>query len=207
MSVKFQLTDKDGNIAKINGEGEISVVVHPHPPKNESENALPYRAYFTNTAGSNDMVVDGSSTPVSFCITADPLVDVYIKTISVLISDVGAELDEFGGLTALSNGVEFKWSSQINGDIVIADAVTTNFEMVRLCAGTEGFGTTTNVFRANNVSGQAEGYIPVMDLSDVFGLPYGIRLKAGSTDKLVWTVNDALAGLDAFNIIGYGIKW
>jgi hypothetical protein len=79
-----------GNLAKINGEGELSVVVHPHPPKDEDQNALPFRQYFTDdgtTGGSNIMAVNGSSTTVDFYIAAVPTNDIYIKIfiLSILV--------------------------------------------------------------------------------------------------------------------------
>jgi hypothetical protein len=212
MPLDTQLQDGHGtkNKLRINGEGEASVVVHPHPPKDEAESALPFRQYFTldgTSSGDNDMRVDGSTNNVEFCIPADPEKDVYIKTISILISDAGATLSEFGNLAALSNGIEFKWTSQEEGDLIIADALTTNFEFVRLANGNPGFGDGTTAFQAGNISGTSEGYLPVIDMSATFGLAYGVRLRKGSTEKLVFTIKDNIATLDAFNIIGYGIKW
>ena len=60
-----------GNKLKINHEGVANVIVHPHPPTDEKIAVQPFRQYFTdngNGSGSNDMIVDGSTTPVSFFI-------------------------------------------------------------------------------------------------------------------------------------------
>jgi hypothetical protein len=212
MTIRTFLLDGDGkgNTLRINGEGEASVVVHPHPPKGEVENALPFRQYFTDTgvaSGDNDMKVNGSTTNVEFSIKADQEKDLYIKTISVEIADASAALNKFGNLTALTNGLDFKWSSQKEGDITIADTLQTNWDFVRLAGGNPGFGDGAGAFRASNVSGTSEGYTPVLDLASIFGLAYGIRLRAGSTDELVFTVKDDVTGVDSFNIVGYGIKW
>jgi hypothetical protein len=37
-------------------------------------------------------------------------------------------------------------------------------------------------------------------------MPWGLRLRKGTTDKLIFRVRDALAGLDIFNAIAYGIR-
>ena len=88
-----------GNTAKINGEGEFGVVVHDHPPINEEVVSYPYSTFFEN-GGSNDMIVDGSTTNQTFSISALTDRDIYIKTVSVLISDNGARLNLFGALAA-----------------------------------------------------------------------------------------------------------
>lgn len=43
-------------------------------------------------------------------------------------------------------------------------------------------------------------------MSDTFGMPWGIRLRAGTTDKLAFVVRDNISSLDQFDIIAYGIK-
>ena len=95
------------NELKINGEGEIAVVIHQNPPVDEEVLALPFRQYFTDnglSTGSNAMNVDGSSANVSFYITANPEYDIYIKYITVEIGDGGTpSLNKFGALSALSN--------------------------------------------------------------------------------------------------------
>ena len=76
MSIKTKLVDGhgSGNTLKINGEGELNVVVHPHPPKNEENLAVPFRQYFTDdgtSSGSNDMRVNGATNSVDFYIKAE----------------------------------------------------------------------------------------------------------------------------------------
>ena len=85
MSVGFRVEDGrgKGNYAKVNGEGELSVVVHPHPPKDEEENALPIRQRFADSGGSTAMAVDGSSATVNFVVSAESERDVYIKFLSI----------------------------------------------------------------------------------------------------------------------------
>ena len=84
--IKAQIKSVDnGNSLKIDEEGAIGAIVHPHPPLVEVIDVLPFRQYFTDTGvmtGSNDMTVNGSSTSVDFYISASNDYDIYIKYIS-----------------------------------------------------------------------------------------------------------------------------
>jgi hypothetical protein len=196
-----------GNRVKISDEGELHVVVHNHPPDEESTLAEPLREFLTNSAGASDMRVDGSTTNVIFSIEADAEKDIYIRSLSFVIADASATLNKFGNLAALTNGCVLAWSNQSLGETIIGDNLTTNFEFVRLCLGNPSFGDGTAAFRAGNVAGASEGYIPVLNFQDVFGMDYGIRLRRGTTDKITLTIRDNVSGVDQFNAIAYGIKF
>lgn len=203
------INTKTGNRAKVNGEGELNVVVHPHPPADEEINAIPFRQYFTiNGLATNSfsMLVDGSSANESFYITASNSVDIYVKTVSAVIVDAGATLNKFGNITALTNGLSFEHITQDQGTIVIQDSIKTNFDFIRLSLGQPAFGDGANSFRGTNVSGNSEGYIPVINMTETFGLPWGLRLRKGTKDRLAFTVKDDVSALDQFDIIGYGIQ-
>jgi hypothetical protein len=202
MTVEVAIKDgrgKNGNTLRINGEGEAHVVVHPHPPRDESIVSIPYRSYFTNGAAT-DMRVDGSSTAVEFSIDADGNDEVFIKTVSIVIADAGAALNEFGNLAALTNGLDFEWQTSDKGTVTIADQLKTNFDFVRLAGGQP----TTAVL--SNVIGTSEAFLCVIDLAELFAIPYGLRLRKGSTDKLIFRVNDNVSTVDRFDIIGFGSK-
>ena len=190
---------------KVTPEGNLNTVIHPHPPQGETLVANPFRQYFTDdgtSSGSNDMRVDGSTNNVEFSIKAIPDYDLHIKTLSVLIADAGATLGEFANLAALTNGIEFCWVSQDVGAIVIADSIKTNYEFLRLSLGKP----TLDV--AANVVGAADAFSPSIDLSETFGLPWGIKLRKNTQDKLIFKVRDDLStGITQFDIIGYGVKF
>jgi hypothetical protein len=211
MTLQVQIIDPStGRTAKINGEGELGVVVHPHPPVNEEVTSLPFRQFFTNdgmSTGSNDMRVDGSATSADFWIQASPTRDIYVKTISVIIADTNATLNKFGNLSALTNGIQFIHETQDLGTEIISDAIQTNLDFIRLGLGQPSIGDGTSAFRADLSGGGADSYLPVLDLSTTFGLPWGVRLRKGTKDKLIFRVRDDLAtGIDQFDIIGYGTQ-
>ena len=140
--IKTQIIDGygTGNKLKLEDEGQIGVVVHPHPPKAEESASKPFRQYFLQDGtGTNDMRVDGSTTNVEFSILSDTNRDTYIKTLSILIADASATLNKFGNITALTNGVQFSWETQDLGSVVIHEGLTSNFEFVRLGIGQPAF--------------------------------------------------------------------
>lgn len=195
-----------GNQLKINGEGELSVVVHQHPPKDEKISSIPFRSLFTTTAGSSDMLVDGSSTSQEFAVRAENEKDVYIKSIIVTIVDAGATLSEFGNLAALTNGVLFEWVTEDLGSTILNDGIKTNFEFMRMALGNPPIGGGTSAYLASNVVSTSEAFMPVIDFNSLFGLQYGLRLRAGTNDKIAFTIRDNVSTMDQFDAIAFGIK-
>ena len=197
-----------GNRVNISQEGAIQVINHGHPPKSETLFSLPFRQLFTNDAGATDMRVDGSSTSVDFKVSALDNRDVYIKYISAVIGDGGTPtLSKFGSLTSLTNGVEILYVTQDLGDFVVHDGIKTNLEFVRFGSDTGAIATLVDAFLADVSGGATEkSYLPSIDLVEVFGLPFGLRLRAGTQDFLTFRVRDDLTALTTFNIIAYGIQ-
>jgi hypothetical protein len=210
--LNVSLTDKsNGNRAKINGEGELNVVVHPHPPRDEPEASVPFRQYFDTVGdgtGTTDMQVSATT---EFMIKADSsgadAKDIYVKTVSFVIADQNSVLNQFGAVTALTNGCLFKWVTLDLGTVIIHEALKSNWDFVRLCQGNPPFGDGTAAFRAGNVAGNSEGYIPVLDTTTTFGIPFGLRLRKNSIDKLSITVRDTTTGVDQFDAIAFGMKF
>ena len=199
MSIVSQIKDGKGspNKLKIGDEGELTVNVGTHPPLDEDRSSIPFRSFFETSAGSSDMIVNGSVTNVSFEINASPTVDRFIKTISIKLADSGARFNLFGALAALTNGVRFVWESQSIGTVVI-DEIKDNVDIFRLSNQTP---TIVDIS-----GGGADALIVNINMSDIFSMPFGIKLNKGTKDKLCFVVRDALAGLDEYNTVGLGIE-
>jgi hypothetical protein len=198
--------DGKGQKLKVNGEGQIPVVVHPHPPKDEEITGIPYRAFFKNNSDATDMRVDGSSTNVDFYIEASTEYDRYIKIVSVVIADAGAALNEFGNLSALSNGVKFSWKTNDLGETVLDDGLKSNFDFMRMAVGNPALGGGSTAFLANNVVSTSEAFLPVIDFSYLFGNQYGLRLRKGTKDRIIFTIRDNVSTVDQFDAIAYGLE-
>jgi hypothetical protein len=200
-----------GSSLRINGEGEANVVVHPHPPKDEVEHPIPYRQYMTDTGastGSNDMLVNGATTPQKFFVCPQRKDrDLYVSRVDVLIADASATLNKFGNITALINGVKLEWVTQEFGTVTVHEGLKSNFDFIRLAGGKPAYGDGAGAFRANNMFGTSEGYLPSIDFDEIFALKWGLRLRKNTTDCLVFTIQDDVSGIDAFNAIAYGIEF
>ena len=208
MSIDSRIYDpQSGNFAKVNGEGELEVVVHSHPPLNEKVVMKPYRAKMVSVAGSEDMRTAGTlSRPVTYKIEASPDVDIFIKTLSFVISDAGATLVQFGSITALTNGCELFYSSHDAGEVILHDSLTSNFDFVQFCGGNPAFGTGNSSFRANNVVSTSEAFIPLLDLQMMMGFPWGLQLKKGSKDFIGMRIKDDTQALDRFDATALGMQ-
>lgn len=206
ITVNVQDGQEGSEKLRINSEGAAHVVSHTHPPLDESINTFPFRSYFMTTAGSRDMRVNGSASSVEFSISARPDRDIWIKTISVRISDNGAKLDKFGALAELTNGVLFDYNTISLGSVIIHEGLKTNLSFLRLGVNSPAIGGV-DAFKADLSGGGADTYLPVIDIAGTFGMQFGLRLVKGTKDKLSFTIRDNLsAGLDTFDVIGYGIQ-
>lgn len=206
--LKTSLHDqKNGNTLAIEGDGAASVYVIPRPPIGEREQALPFTEALTlNGLGvTSSMLVNGSVTNQDFYVSAKPY-DVYVNTVSFIIADAGANLRSFGALTALTNGLEFYYFSQENGLYSIDSGLKTNLDFVRLANFEPAFGTGTEAFQGRDIIGASEGYVGIIDLEDVFGLQWGLKLRANSTDRIGFIVKDNITGIDLMNIKVFGIR-
>jgi hypothetical protein len=171
------------------------------PPLIQQKNRI-FREYLKNSAGSEDMTVDGSTTAVEFYVSANGDDDRYITTLSFVIADANATLNKFGNIAALTNGCQLFYET-LEETVTIHDALKSNFDFVRLCLGEPAFALATTAFRAPNVVGTSEGYMPVLDLRRLVP-PYGIKLDRGTTQRLVLKVRDDCTGVDGFDCIAYG---
>ena len=209
--IDIRVTDGlgSGRHAKVDDEGALNVVIHPHPPKDESETSLPYRARFTNDAGSDAMAVDGSVTEQTFSLRAISERDIYVNSISVRIADGGSpNLNKFGNLSALTNGVGWEWVTSDLGTVVLHEGITTNLEFIRTGHKTAAIGTGTDAYLADvSGGGTSKAYLPVIDISEQFGKPWGLRLRKGTNDRLSFIVRDDLSTIDAFDSIAYGVQF
>ena len=174
------------------------------PPFGNTVQAIPFQGFFSDDAGVTDMRVDGSVDPVFFEIRPDADRDRYIKTVQITIVDAQATLNRFGFITALTNGTLFEWDRL--GETVVLANMQTNYDHVRLAGGQPAFGTGTNAFQASNVISTSEAYLPMLDFQLIFGLPWGIRLAAGSDEVLRFTVRDDTTGVDGYDALARGFE-
>lgn len=195
-----------GLTARIDSLGSIKVNSQNTPDPNDPIIDVPLSGYLADVNGNIDARANGSVTPVDFFLAADPNLDTYVASISFKIADANATLNDFGAIASLTNGFDIIYSTQETGERVLATGLKSNFDIIRICQGLPAFSQGVESFRASNVVGGSEGYIPVLRIKDNFGLPYGLRLRKGTKDKLILRVNDDITAVDAFDIFYYGIQ-
>jgi len=207
MTIKSFITDPaTGNQAIIQDES-LTVTVFPSPPLMQQKIKI-FRQYLTDdgtTTGSHDMqVVASLSSPQDFWIQADENNDRYITAVSFMITDAGATLNKFGNINALTNGCVFEYDTSTDV-VTIHGELKSNWDFVRLCLGVPSFGDAASAFKATNVIGSDEAFIPVFNFISILP-PYGIKLDRGTTHKLVLRIRDDTTGVDAFDAIAYGFE-
>jgi hypothetical protein len=218
MAKPINITDGAGKGIKaiVDEGGYLRTQPSPYPAEDNRD--------LNGDGTTNSMLVDGSTTSQLFYIEGEPEDDIYITSLSFLIQASGIVLgnDFAGNGAALTNGCRLYYEDK-NGEVNIGTSLQTNFDFIRLCQGNPAFNngdtsTGTGPFIAPSVAGgggkgaaAADAIIPVLNISDIFGLPYGIKLQRATTHKLVLEVNDnitagVLGANAAFNIIAYGFK-
>ncbi len=214
MAIKAQIVGADGKPVQVLNGGALEVITDAFPAFGQQQKGIIYRDYFRNTVtsgpnGSQDMRVDGSSTSVEFTIEGSKNTrlpaDRYITSISFVIGDGGANLNEFGNRPPLINGVDVEYSSNLSSSGFVSlsiDGLKTNWDLIRLCDGNPAFGTGANAFRTQNIDGVVEAYIPFLDLTKF--IPNGIRLRHNSDDRFVIRINDDIDNIDLFTAIASG---
>jgi len=229
MSRKTYIVDGKGSgiNAEVTPGGYLKTQSSPYPAQDDRDLTFVFRQFLTlNGDGTtNSMLVDGSTTSQRFYIQGEQNDDIYISSLSFLVQGAGIVLgDDFAGSgAALTNGCRLYYEDN-NGEVDIATALQTNFDFIRLCQGQPAFNngdtaTATGPFIAPSIAGggggkggtAADAIIPILNIKDVFGLPFGIKLQRETNHKLVLEVNDNITagavGTDAaFNIIAYGFK-
>lgn len=210
MARDIRLLDGFGtdNRVKISADGYLNVQMSTDPPLAQETLMTIYREFMKDSTGATSMITAASG--AEFSVRAETGYDVYIKTLSFLMAGTGLVLDGWGGGagagTALTNGCTLYYEDE-NGIITVADQLRRNYDVIRLCLGHPTTGGAADAFVVNNTEGTSESVIPQLNFSQ-FGFKYGIKLKAGSSDKIVFKFNDSMAGeaLTSMNIIAYGVR-
>lgn len=192
--------------AKINKFNALKVVNQFIPDTSDPTIAVPITGYFTDANGNRDARANASlAAPADFNILSDTKQDIFINSISFLISDQNAILSNWGNIGELTNGIQLVYFNNEVGEVVLADEITTNFKLIRLCTDTPPVSDNVSAFRSDNISGNSEGYICILKF-DTFGLPYGLRLRGGLRDRLTVRIRDNISNIDAFDVFYYGSK-
>lgn len=152
---------------------------------------------FLRNAGSRDMNVDGSGTPVVFSYPADPTYDIALTEVRIVFncSSLPMKGEDFGADIPLTNGVEFAVVS--NGNTTVLGTFLINEDFVAL--PTRG---GLNLIYDGPSNDQ---------LAASFNFGGRVPLRAGTSDEVKITIQDDLTLGSAHKVVLfwaaiYGVK-
>lgn len=208
-----------GNLSSFVDDNKFYETDSSYPPIVKTQKTIIFSQSFTlnNDGVTNSMKVNGSTTPQKFIIQSNSENDVYISSISFIITAdlTTTELGEFGGTTPLTNGCKFFLETSEDGEVIINDSLKTNYDLVRMAVGNPnpGVGPGTEFKIGNVFSNSDEGFLIVLKFSDYgYDREYtgGILLRKQTNDRLVFEIRDnlnlATSSIATFNAIAYGYK-
>lgn len=156
-------------------------------------------------SGTTDLRVDGSVTPQTFFVGSSPDRDRYIVQLVLVIADSSVNPNDFGGVSALANGFDLVTRQQ-GADTVIVNKAKTSAQLMTY-SPVVGFGNATTYNELSNWTGNQDAHIVTFRFDHILPGPLpGIRIAAGSTDRLIATVNDDLTGLTEFRVRVFGLS-
>lgn len=201
---KFFQSDKNGYPADFE-DGRQVVIASTYPPLKPQKSKV-FSQKFTvggAPAGTSEMGVDGSVTPVEYCILADDDDDLYITRITFILGYGGsAEGYEFADSGAvLTNGVKVSYTNSVGEEVTIMNPKA-NFSFMR--SSGEPISLTGWEARGFAASGDY-GYFVNISLIDIMP-PVGIKLDRGTTQRMCITIRDACTDADLFNCQAFGFK-
>lgn len=144
--------------------------------------------------GARDMNVNGSITPVDFCYTCPANKVAFLYRINILITDASMKMDKFGGLMALTNGVEIGIYDSSN--VLIKDPTDT--DNIKTIAD---FSMLAGIDAQIHVGAGIDAAFIRWTFSKCVGGPF--RLNEG--EYINFKIQDNLEALDEFHAIAQGI--
>jgi len=186
-------------------QGRIVVEPGPPPPIGESSRYRYYNKLMGSGGagvGTTNMNVDGSSTPQTFYIEADPDYDLLVMVAVFVVADTAVVHSSFGNVAALSNGVDVKITEDGVEENVI-DAAKTGGQFIAQAGFSHPYGDGAQSFELINWTGTQDAQTIVIPFHHI--VPGGVRIGRGTRDTICTVVNDDLTGLTEFTarIIGY----
>lgn len=206
--IDVRISDSEGHRTRVTPQGDLVTVLSPNPPLGSEILTIPFIDFLTIDGiegGTSDLDVDGSTTSIEASILARTNGDVYLTTLSALISDNTIALNRFGGIAGgLINGLEFFYESPLGRFSSPLD-IRTNYDFIRLATLTSPIGSKTDAYQVSNAGVDSEdAYTPIIDLTRYNAQNYGIRLRKGTKDKIGFQIRDDLTPLSVFNILAIG---
>lgn len=197
------INPEDGRHQLVDPTRAALVSVRPVPPFGADIDAIVFRAFLTDSTGSNDMTVLASpAAPRIFSVRAVQGSDLYIKSLTFVITGTGMNLGEFGDLVALTEPCILTYETETIR-VTLADDITTNFDLLRLggelMPGVGDGGTALKTESPSMAGPTDDAYSSFIDFDRVYGFPWGIKLAADTEERFDFLIQDNLVTLPTFD--------
>jgi hypothetical protein len=146
---------------------------------------------FVDACCSSDMTINGSGTPVSFTVCADPCTNIIIREIKMTAFDGGVKVDTFlGQNSALTNGI------QVN---IVTNGSTQSFIPIKTTQDFDGHFAYGDGARFEFINASGNDSIIAQ-----FSPREPLILQAGTTDKLEIIIQDNITSVAFLEAIAFG---
>jgi len=152
--------------------------------------------------GAADQGVNGSVTTQNFFIAAEEDFDIRIMAISIVIADTAIVHNNFGNVSALTNG----WDliiEEAGAQTFIINKAKTGGQVIAQSGFYSPYGDGATSFELTNWTSNEDAQTINLPIGTV--VPGGVRIGRGTNDRILAVVNDDLTGLTEFyvRIAGY----
>lgn len=212
MATPVQITGLNNEKASVI-DGGLAVSQVPAPSTNQDILTLPYVNFLTigGDGITTDLNVDGSINEVDAFISAEAGADIYVNTISVVITDSAASggiyLNEFGALPPLTNGVVPYFANKGERLAFAERPLFTNFDFVRIGTLTPSLGQDQLAFRVQAERNSNDyAYIATWDMTRLSPYGLGLRMSANTKQAIGITIRDDISSLTGFEVLATGYR-
>lgn len=212
MVAPVQITGANNEKAQVI-EGGLVVSQVPAPAPSADVLTLPYVNFLTvNGDGvTESLLVDGSAIPVEAFVSAEANADVYISTISIVITDSaggsGIYLNDFGALPRLTNGIVPFFQDKGDKLAFAERPLYTNFDFVRIGTLTPALGQDQIAFRIQADKKSDEyAYVATWDMTKLSPYGLGLRMAAGTKQKVGLEIRDNITSLSGMEVLCTGYR-
>lgn len=196
IKVRLQDGSGGGHGAKVNRDGALLVA---KSKSSSIDNRLPWLSGLlldAPTGSSGDLTVDGSSTPLLFCVRPGDTRNIFINKLVFTIHDAQMKLDSnevrrfasAASAPGLTNGVKLIAHQDGNEFDIFSAPIQSIVDFYRFAEVQGVVGITDGISTG----------VDFLSMTMLFQNPLG--LKAGTTDSISVSIEDDLTSLDLFEV-------
>ena len=215
MTLKVHLGDGGGKarVARVSPDFGLQVaeIIPPVPAVGSASRQRLFVKFLGTTGGLDegipdnnaDQGVNGSVTAVEFFIEAEEDFDIRIMSLALIIADTAVIHNNFGNVSALTNGWDLIMT-EAGEDTFLINKAKTGGQIIAQAGFGNPYGDGATSFELLNWTGTADAQTVSMPIGRI--VPGGIRIGRGTNDRLRAVVSDDLTGLTEMYVRVFGYR-